>query len=148
MARLYGESSFRRALAEQFESWRRLDVHLAPPALGTRKRRFGPWMLALMGPLARLKGLRGTPFDPFGHTAERRRDRALLAGFEATLDELAQALSPANHAQAVAIAHLPLAMRGFGPVKDKAVAEALTEQRRRLAAFHDTNKAKLSGTLF
>ena len=73
-----------------------LEVHLAPPLLADRdattghlkKRRYGPWMLRAFRLLARLKRLRGTAFDPFGRTAERRMERRLLREYEALLDEL------------------------------------------------------------
>ena len=62
-------------------------VCLAPPVLSPkdaegrpRKMAFGGWMLSLGFPtLARLKVLRGTPFDPMGYTAERRMERKLAS---------------------------------------------------------------------
>jgi indolepyruvate ferredoxin oxidoreductase len=41
--------------------------------------------------LAKLKGLRGTPLDLFGHSEERRMERGLIADYETTLDRLAAA---------------------------------------------------------
>ena len=48
-----------------------------------RKSSFGPWMMKGFRLLAALKGLRGTPFDLFGYSAERRMERRLLAEYEA-----------------------------------------------------------------
>jgi indolepyruvate ferredoxin oxidoreductase len=67
--------------------------------------------------LARLKGLRGTRFDLFGRTAERRMERKVLADYEAVLDEIVAALTPENHQIAVELAELPESIRGFGHVK-------------------------------
>src|SRR5690606_17596695 len=117
--------------------------HLAPPLLAREdpetgrpgKRAFGPWMLRLMPLLARGKRLRGTPLDPFGRTQERRAERALLADYEALIDEIAATLTPANHAAAVALAAWPAAVRGFGPVKAANLARAQGEKRALIARF-------------
>ena len=53
-----------------------------------RKMTFGPWMLPAFRLLAKLKFLRGTAFDPFGYTPERRTERKLIADYEAMLDEV------------------------------------------------------------
>ncbi|MDO8606549.1 MAG: indolepyruvate ferredoxin oxidoreductase family protein [Phaeospirillum sp.] len=123
VARLYSDGGFIAALKEQFEDWERLEVHLAPPLLSGEKRRFGPWMLKLMPLLARLKGLRGTPFDPFGRMPERRMERSLITEFQQVVEDLLAGLNPANHAIAVEIATLPRQIRGFGPIKAKAVTD-------------------------
>jgi indolepyruvate ferredoxin oxidoreductase len=127
VARLYTDGSFERQMAAEFESWDRLEVHLAPPLLADRdpssghlrKRRYGPWMLRAFRVVARLRRLRGTPFDIFGRTAERRMERRLIADYEATLAEILSSLTPASHAPAVALAGLPAEIRGFGHVKEQ-----------------------------
>ncbi len=97
---------------------------------------FGPWLLSAFGLLAKLKFLRGTPFDPFGRTIERRTERALVRDYETMLDELLARLSPRNHHIAVALAAIPEKIRGFGHVKvwhlqsAKAEEAALIEQFR------------------
>jgi indolepyruvate ferredoxin oxidoreductase len=124
VARLYTDGSFTEALTTQFESWRGLKLHLAPPLLARRKpdgtpikTTFGPWILKAMKPLARARRLRGTVWDIFGRTDERRMERALIGEYEAIVDELLQRLKPGNHAQAVTIARVPERIRGFGHVK-------------------------------
>ncbi|MDX1605341.1 MAG: indolepyruvate ferredoxin oxidoreductase family protein, partial [Candidatus Competibacterales bacterium] len=141
VARLYADGRFRRQLAEQFEGNWRLEFHLAPPLLARRdpvsgrprKRRFGPWLLALLGLLYRCRGLRGTPLDPFGYSAERRLDRELIADYERLLDTLAERLVPDNHAIAVELAGLALNVRGFGPVREQALAQARAREQELLA---------------
>jgi indolepyruvate ferredoxin oxidoreductase len=81
-------------------------------------------MLSVFRLLARLRRLRGTPFDLFAHSAERRTERRLVGEYESVLDEIALRLSPANHAVAVAVAALPLEIRGFGHVKEANLARA------------------------
>ncbi len=132
VARLYSDGRFARAIAETFEGEPRLVVHLAPPFLGERdpatgapvKRAFGPWMLTAMRLLAPLKVLRGTIFDPFGRTAERRSERRLIAEYETLAAELIERLTPQTHALAVELAAGPLKIRGFGHVKTAAIVKA------------------------
>jgi indolepyruvate ferredoxin oxidoreductase len=136
IARLLGET---RAKAEvMFDGDLRLTLHLAPPLIGRtgpddrpRKRRFGQWVMPAMGVLKHFKHLRGTPLDPFGYTAERRLERALIRRYEADLDKIVDGLTPATEEIAREIARLPLRVRGFGPVK-AANAEAAEARRAEL----------------
>lgn len=74
--------------------------------------------------LARLKFLRGTALDPFGRTAERRMERALIGEYEETVATLLAGLRGDNVAAAAEIARLPETLRGFGPIKQKNAAAA------------------------
>ncbi|WP_426727021.1 DUF6537 domain-containing protein, partial [Curtobacterium flaccumfaciens] len=74
---------------DQFEGDFRISFNLAPPMLPGRdamgrpkKRRFGKWMMPLFMVLAGLRGLRGTPLDVFGYSADRKLERDLIAGYE------------------------------------------------------------------
>ncbi len=143
VARLYSDGTFRKQLDDSLEDVRKLTLHLAPPLLSRpdpvtgeiRKREFGPWIFKVFGVLARLKGLRGGTFDIFGHTAERKMERRLIGEFETTLDLLEKGLSAENHATAVAIARLPLEMKGFGHVKIANAAKAKAEELTLLDRF-------------
>ncbi|MFK5088495.1 DUF6537 domain-containing protein, partial [Klebsiella pneumoniae] len=68
--------------------------------------------------LAKLKGLRGTAFDIFGYSAERRQERALIREYEGLIDELLGGLAQNNHSLAVGLASIPDDIRGYGHVKD------------------------------
>jgi len=148
VARLYTDSDFLSRIAGQFEGPYRLHVHLAPPLLAERdpasghlkKRAYGPWMLTGFRLLARLRFLRGTAFDPFGYTAERRTERQLLADYEAMLDEIAAVVSPDNHALAIELAALPLEIRGFGHVKEASRLKAKAKETALLARFRSPAK--------
>jgi indolepyruvate ferredoxin oxidoreductase len=85
-----------------------------------------------MGLLARFKFLRGTPFDPFGWTAHRRLERALVQEYEATLEELLGGLRPETQALAIEIASVPELVRGFDLVKERHLEEARARQRELL----------------
>ena len=137
VARLYTDGSFARGLARQFESYDRLEFHLAPPILGRRdadgrprKSSFGPWMMKGFRLLAALKGLRGTAFDIFGRTAERRGERALLAQYEADLGLIQEALAPGRIEAAAALASVPALVRGYGHVRQASMQKAAAERVR------------------
>ena len=141
VARLYTSGEFQRALEQQFEGEYTLKFHLAPPLFSEkdpvtghlRKREYGPWMMRAFGLLARLRFLRGTRFDPFGYTAERRIERGLASDYEALLDRLLPRLTAANLAVVVELAALPMAIRGFGHVKERNLERALARQEELLA---------------
>ena len=143
VARLFTDGRFKAQVETQFEGPVGLRFSLAPPLFAGRdpetghlkKRLFGPWMRTAFRLLAAFKGLRGTPLDPFGYTAERRRERALIGEYEATVEALIAGLAADNHALAVEIAEVPLAMRGFGHVKEANIACAKEREADLLAAF-------------
>jgi indolepyruvate ferredoxin oxidoreductase len=128
VARLYTDGEFERQLRAQFEGDFTLEFHMAPPALGAAKRRFGPWMLRALRLLAKAKGLRGTMLDPFGHSAERRLERRLIDDHEALVREWLPRLDAGTRELCQRIAEVPLAMRGFGHVKQRNVDAALLRQ--------------------
>ena len=119
------------------------DFHLAPPLLAPkdprtgepRKLAFGPWMFPCSSVLAKLKFLRGTPFDPFGRTEERRTERRLIADYEQLLEEILDRLNSDNHRLAVALAAIPEKIRGFGHVKMRHLEAAKAEEAALLDQF-------------
>ncbi|MFK7893984.1 MAG: indolepyruvate ferredoxin oxidoreductase family protein [Granulosicoccus sp.] len=145
VARLHTDPVFRQQIARQFEGDYRLTFHLAPPVISKedpsigrpRKREFGQWMLSAMAVLRKGKILRGTAFDPFGRTQERRHERALIVEFENGVDEILHYLSQENFETAVALAEVPMSIRGYGPVKEKNLASARLTQTELLARLKD-----------
>lgn len=131
VARLHTDKSFLDKVASQFEGDYKLNYHLAPPLLAKKntqgelvKQPYGPWMLKAFGVLAKLKGLRGTAFDVFGRTEERRMERGLIAEYRTCIEELLRGLNSSNHALAVDIARIPEEIRGYGHVKQRHLAAA------------------------
>jgi len=144
VARLYSETSFLDRVRSTFDGDKlRFEFHLAPPLLARRnpqtgepkKISLGPWMLTVFTLLAKLRFLRGTGFDPFGYTTERRMERQLVATYEKRLDEILENLTANNHQVAVALAMLPEKIRGFGPVKQRHLAAAKAEEAELLEQF-------------
>jgi len=132
VARLYTDGSFEKQLSDQFDGDFKISFNLAPPilsygrdALGRpKKRAFGAWMLPVFRTLAKLRVLRGTAFDIFGYSADRRLERDLVAGYEKDVTTVLGLLSPVTIDTAVELLSLPDRIRGYGPVKEKAVKDA------------------------
>ncbi len=142
VARLHLDTGDR--LRREFDGDLKVSYHLAPPLLARKgpdgrpvKRRFGAWMGGAFRVLAALKPLRGTPLDPFGYSADRRMERALIAQYEADMTEVLAKIGPDTMDAAVALAELPLSIRGFGPVKDKAAQTAAKRREELLAALRN-----------
>ncbi|MET3131724.1 indolepyruvate ferredoxin oxidoreductase [Oxalobacteraceae bacterium GrIS 1.11] len=137
VARMHAAPAFKAQLEDAFSGDFKLEFHLAPPLLARkkpgsevpRKIRVGAWILPVFRLLAPLKVLRGTLFDPFGYTAERRRERAARDDYFALVAEICASLDGANRATLLKLAQLPEQVRGYGHVKaknlDRAEAEAL-----------------------
>jgi indolepyruvate ferredoxin oxidoreductase len=129
VARLHLDPAMRQKLAEQFEGGYKLKYNLAPPMLSRidprtghpAKIAFGRWIEPAFWMLTKLKGLRGTRFDPFGRTAERRMERQLIEDYFALVENLTARLSRESIAAAVRLASLPEEIRGYGHVKLAAV---------------------------
>ncbi len=143
VARLMSGKAFEQELATWFEGDFKINYHMAPPLLHAeldargrpRKRVFGPWLKPAMKVLARFRRLRGTPFDVFGYTAERRMERELIGWYEDVVARLLQRLNTANVDQAAEIAAMVMKVRGFGPVKEQAVRRVKAEVNISLEEF-------------
>ena len=130
VARLYTDGSFEKQLRDQFEGNFKLGYHLAPPLLPGRRWRRPPeeedlrrWMMTGFRMLAGLKGLRGTSLDLFGYSHDRRLERALIAEYESDVETVLELLRrrPSDGNRRLS---LPDDIRGYGPVKEKSVADA------------------------
>jgi len=135
-------SSREKAEAE-FEGDLKLTFNLAPPMLSKTgpdgrpmKREFGPWLERPLRMMARLKRLRGTPLDVFGYTAERKMERALIKQYETDMKAVLPKLSNTTRDAVVALARLPLDIRGFGPVKQANEAKAAKRREELLSVIN------------
>ncbi|OLL31321.1 indolepyruvate ferredoxin oxidoreductase [Burkholderia sp. SRS-W-2-2016] len=142
VARLYTDGQFAAKLQAAFEGDVSLKFHLAPPVFAKRddegrliKRQYGPWMMTAFRMLAKLKILRGTAFDPFGYTSERRHERASIDEFCALVMQVAQQLTGANLPVAIELAKLPQSVRGFGHVRQRNVDAAGAKRAQLLREF-------------
>lgn len=134
VARLWTDGKFDAYLAKTFKGGK-VNYHLAPPLFSKTddnghlvKKKFGPWMKLSFKMMKRFKGLRGTRFDMFGKTAERKMERGLRDQYLENLDTLLADLSGKNHDLAVAIAEVPNDIRGYGHVKEASVEKAVVKE--------------------
>lgn len=141
VARLHRET-LEKAVADNFTDVLAMRFHMAPPMFAKKdkqgrplKSEYGPWMMKAFGVLAAMKSLRGTPLDIFGYSAERKMERALITEYQKTMTEIADNITEDNRDLAIALAALPLDIRGFGHVKAANVAAAAKKREELLAAF-------------
>jgi indolepyruvate ferredoxin oxidoreductase len=142
VARLHSDPAFKAKIAGMFEGDIAIKYHLAPPLLSKRdreghliKREFGSWVGKVFPLLASLRFLRGSLLDPFGHTEERKGERALIVRYQQTIAGLLPSLSTENLAQVVAVASIPEDIRGYGHVKERHVLAATQKEAGILSAL-------------
>lgn len=131
VARLYSDPAFLASLRDQFSGEAKLKLNLGAPYLSLfrkdpkthrpKKVAVGPWIFPLFRLMAKLKGLRGTPFDLFGYQAERRMERALIAEYRALIHDVIATVTPATMPIALELAASAELIAGYGPVKDTGV---------------------------
>jgi indolepyruvate ferredoxin oxidoreductase len=150
VARLHADAGFRAKIESMFEGDYRVVYHLSPPLLARkdptsgepRKMRFGSWVYPVFKVLRAMRGLRGTPFDVFGYTEERRTERALIREYEETVERLVAGLTAQNHALAVQIATIPDEIRGFGYIKARSIGPARKKRDELLARYESGRGAE------
>jgi indolepyruvate ferredoxin oxidoreductase len=149
VARLHTDRTFLDRVNGMFEGDFKLNYHLAPPIIAKKnergelqKRKFGPAMLTAFRVLARLKGLRGTAFDIFGRTEERRTERALIGEYQVSVEQILTSLNAGNHALALEIARLPDQIKGFGHVKERNLTAVRNRWAGLMQQWHDPQGAR------
>jgi indolepyruvate ferredoxin oxidoreductase len=142
VARLYTDAKFLERMREQFTGSYKMTFHLAPPLIPgrdvsgrPRKREFGGGTMTLFKLLASLKGLRGTAFDIFGYTADRRMERKLIEEYRALVMDIVERLNQDNLDTAIELAQAAGEIRGYGPVKQTSLKAYETRLASLLAAF-------------
>jgi indolepyruvate ferredoxin oxidoreductase len=134
VARLSLRPELDAALEAQFPDGGKVRYRLHPPvlrALGmTRKVALGRWFRPAFRGLYAMRRVRGTAFDPFGHTKVRRAERALIVEYRRLVEDALETLNPSTYDRAVALASLPDLVRGYESIKlagiDRFRAEAQT----------------------
>ena len=150
VARLFSSSEFKAKLDQQFEGPYRLNFNLSPPGIAPKdkvtglpkKISLGGWMMPVFSLLARFKWLRGTPFDIFGRSEERRLERQLIKDYEALLTTLGQGLDATNLGLAMELARLPEQIRGYGHIKRASVDEVMKRQEELLQTWKGLSLAR------
>jgi len=140
VARLHSNQAFKARIANMFEGDYQIKYHLAPPLLSKRddkghliKQPYGSWVGSVFPILAKLRFLRGSMLDPFGHTEERKTERALIEQYCATITSLCASLDAKNLSLVTEIARIPEEIRGYGHVKERHLHNAKEKEARLLA---------------
>jgi indolepyruvate ferredoxin oxidoreductase len=131
VARLHTQTGFLDSVRRDFGNKAKLRFHMAPPGLSRKKdargrpfkKEFGGWIVPVLRLLAGMRGLRGTRFDPFGYTAERRMERALIGEFEELVDKALLGDDPDKTRQSRSDIVMYQDIRGYGPVKEQAIKD-------------------------
>lgn len=157
VARLYTNGDFARQLSEQFSGDFKLQFHMAPPFLHTLGKWFhkrhqqtlpkkvvlGGWIWMVMRVLAKAKILRGSLFDLFGYSAERKLERRLILEYQQLISAWLPKLTRENLALLTALAEIPEQIRGYGHVKLAHITDAKVKEQELLAQLEGRGEVKL-----
>jgi len=154
VGRLYSDPAFKQSISRAFEDGARLRYNLAPPLFSKRdpetgellKREFGPWVGKLFPVLAAMRKLRGTRFDIFGYSSERKMERSLIDNYEDLMQDISRRLDSKNYKIAVELASLPSLIRGFGHVKEANVAKVRELEAQILKRFDASTETTKTAT--
>ncbi|WP_423906919.1 indolepyruvate ferredoxin oxidoreductase family protein [Candidatus Spongiihabitans sp.] len=130
IARLYSGREFWDGLNRQFEGNWKLNFYMAPPMISKKdaltgrliKRCLPGFLIKIFPLIAKLKVLRGSVFDPFGKTRERKIERQLINQFSADIRKVAshfsqKHLSEKHYQLCIQFAAAPMKIKGFGHIK-------------------------------
>ena len=131
VARLHTSGEFAQNFLKQNQG-EKLEFYLAPPLFSKKdpetghlkKHRFGQWVFNIFKILSKFKFLRGSKFDVFGYTNERKRERQLVQKILYTVDQIYENLNENNHSQIIEFLEIPLSIKGYGHVKEKSMDKA------------------------
>lgn len=144
VARLFTDGTFMKELQDQFEGPVKLKFYLAPPLFSRKdpftgelkKKMYGSWMMYGFRLLAKFKGIRGTLFDIFSYTSDRKKERTLITDYENLMANVFEKLTLENYEIAVALAELPEHIRGYGHVKERHLKDVKANEEALLAQFN------------
>ena len=151
VARLYTNGEFKKNLYKAFEGDLKLKFHLAPPLFAPRdpntgklkKITIGAWILPIFKILSKFKFLRGTIFDPFGKTQERRKERLLINQYLNDINSILDKMNSKNVTLAIQIASIPEMIRGYGHVKEENISKASEKREDLLKLWRSKNRDDL-----
>lgn len=143
VARLHGDPAFKARIANMFEGDYAVKYHLAPPLLSKRdahghlvKQQYGSWVGKVFPLLAKFRFLRGSLLDPFGHTEERKTERALITAYRETIAGLCASLTRERLPLVTEVARIPEEIRGYGHVKERHLRNAKEKEAKLLAQLN------------
>lgn len=121
VARLLTADDFVKTIESRFGK-ARVEYAFAPTWLkGTQastKVHIGAWFTPLLRLLAKMRSLRGTAWDPFRFSSERKLDKRLLTALYKDLDSVEQLIDESNYEVAVDLIDQYKLVKGFGYVRE------------------------------
>ncbi len=137
VARLMTQGGFAREISERFEGDFKLSYHMAPPMLSWRKDErgrprkiaLGWWVHPMLRLLPRMRGLRGTIWNPFGYHAEARLHRRILDWYLALLGQMSATYDNQSPEEWLDVLNCADEIRGYGPVRADAAKDAFARTK-------------------
>lgn len=143
VARLYSSGNFKNKLKRQFSGSFKIEFNLAPPLLPfkdpsgrPRKVEVGAWLMPVFNVLSQLKVLRGTKFDIFGYSEDRKLERQIRDEYFGMLEFCLEKWDSKNEKTIIDLLNLPENIKGFGPVKHENFIETKKQERTLLAKLN------------
>lgn len=154
VARLYAKTGFVEKLYKEHGKVSGMKFYIYPPILFSifsskktpQKIKVGSWIIYVFRVLASMKSIRGTVFDVFSYTSERKNDRRMIVEYESLIDKVFPLASPDNIGDIIELASLPLFIRGYGPVKDRAIDSVEKRKKELLRCIFGSNKSESGGS--
>ncbi|MDA8365787.1 MAG: indolepyruvate ferredoxin oxidoreductase family protein [Actinomycetota bacterium] len=140
VARLHLRPELRDAVASAVPGATGVRFRLHPPllrSLGMRSKIAIPAPVAvpMFAVLRSMRGVRGTPLDPFGHSRVRRLERSLVEEYTELVRGLARDLTPERLDASIELAGLASMVRGYETIKEANAAAYRRALAERLAAL-------------
>lgn len=133
VARLLTDPVFETRIRRAFPGFRSFSYNLQPPALRwlirDRKVALGQWFRPMLVLLGKMRGLRGTAFDPFGYNHGRRAEREAIDWYADVLSQCTARLTARNSQAVSDILRLPENIRGYEELKLASLASAKTRAK-------------------
>ena len=137
VARLHTSGDFAKQFLQENKN-ANLEYYLAPPLFSKtdketghlQKQKFGSWVFQAFKIISYFKFLRGTKFDIFGYTTERKKERALVKKTMNTIEQISEVIEEYNYKKIIEFLDIPLSIKGYGHIKEKNmnIAEAKWDQ--------------------
>ncbi len=134
VARLHDSAEFKKSIEEQFEKGFKIKFNLAPAIFGNKQKyQFGSWMKLFFKVLKNLKFLRGTTFDIFGYTEERKTEKKLINIYEKDISYVINSFESEKFDHFVDFLNWPDQIKGYGHVKSKSIDKAIDNRKNILS---------------
>ena len=137
-----------RKVAEKFENVRKIKFHLAPPLITkegkngrAKKIEFGEFTIHIFKVLAWLKWLRGTKFDIFSYSKDRRLDLDLIKQYQHDLQFVKKLNLDQDKELILELLNVPSSIKGFGIVRRKNYEAASVQRKNLLEKLRNSSEA-------